>query len=163
MARDIREWLEGLGLGDFAEAFEENAIGLHLLPSLTVEDLREIGVAKLGHRKELLNAIAALSAQDTTEAATSASQVTTPDQIEAERRQLTVMFVDLVGSTELSVRLDPEDLREVMRAYQEACATVVARFEGFVAKYLGDGILAYFGYPRRTRTTPSARCGRAST
>ncbi len=115
VAGDIKEWLEGLNLGDYAEAFEENAIGLHLLPSLTDEDLREIGVAKLGHRKELLKAIAANSAQDTIETAAPVSPVTSPAQSEAERRQVSVMFVDLVGSTELSTKLDPEELREVMK------------------------------------------------
>ncbi|MCZ6840920.1 MAG: AAA family ATPase [Alphaproteobacteria bacterium] len=148
MAQEIREWLEGLGLGDYAKAFEENALGIHLLPSLTDEDLREIGVAKLGHRKELLKAIVALSAQETTKAVAPASEVIAAARSEAERRQLTVMFVDLVGSTALSSKLDPEDLREVMRRYQDAVAGAVTRYAGHVAKYLGDGVLVYFGWPQ---------------
>jgi len=148
VAQEIREWLDGLGLGDYAKAFEENALGIHLLPSLTDEDLREIGVAKLGHRKELLKAIVALSAQETTKAVAPASEVIAAARSEAERRQLTVMFVDLVGSTALSSKLDPEDLREVMRRYQDAVAGAVTHYAGHVAKYLGDGVLVYFGWPQ---------------
>ncbi|MEE8197814.1 MAG: hypothetical protein V3T69_11635, partial [Acidiferrobacterales bacterium] len=135
MARDINEWLEDLGLGKYAEVFAENEIDLAALPHVTEEDLKEIGVA-LGARRNLLAAIAALG-----EVGAAAAAVPGPLPLgapEAERRQLTVMFCDLVGSTALSQRLDPEDLREVMRRYQDTVAGVVARFEGHVAKFLGD-------------------------
>jgi predicted ATPase/class 3 adenylate cyclase len=146
MARDIGEWLEGLGLGGYAEAFADNEIDLHALPHITDDDLKEIGVA-LGARRKLLAAIDQLG--DSAEPA--AAEERSDDRssgADAERRQLTMMFVDLVGSTELSVKLDPEDLREVMRGYQDAVAGAVTRYGGHVAKYLGDGVLAYFGWPQ---------------
>jgi class 3 adenylate cyclase/predicted ATPase len=131
---DVAAWLRGLGLERYEAAFRDNEIDWGVLPLLTSADLREIGVVPIGHRRKLLAGIAALGA-----AVTAAS--------EAERRQLTVMFCDLVGSTELSARLDPEDLREVITAYHRAVAEIVAEFDGFVAKYMGDGVLVYFGYP----------------
>ncbi|HWX36634.1 MAG TPA: adenylate/guanylate cyclase domain-containing protein, partial [Steroidobacteraceae bacterium] len=139
---DIAVWLRGLGLERYELAFRDNEIGRETLPKLTAEDLKDLGVVLGRHRRKLLAAIAALqgNAAPSTETA-SALQA-------AERRQLTVMFCDLVGSTELASRLDPEDLREVVAAYQRAVADVVAGFDGFVAKYMGDGVLAYFGYPR---------------
>ena len=146
MAHDIGEWLEGLGLGRYAEAFADNEIDLRTLPHITEDDLREIGVA-LGARRELLAAIVERVNSDQQETADERSD----DQstgAEAERRQLTVMFVDMVGSTALSAELDPEDLREVMRRYQDAVAGAVTRYGGYVAKYLGDGVLAYFGWPQ---------------
>ncbi|MCZ6522454.1 MAG: AAA family ATPase [Alphaproteobacteria bacterium] len=146
MARDIGEWLEGLGLDRYAEAFADNEIDLRALPHITEEDLKEMGVA-LGARRKMLAAIAELG--DWAEPAT-ADEMSEDRSAgaEAERRQLTVMFCDLVGSTALSRQLDPEDLREVMRRYQDAVAGAVARYEGHVAKFLGDGVLAYFGWPR---------------
>src|SRR5437660_2704146 len=138
---DLAEWLRGLGLEQYAPAFRDNDIDGEVLRRLTAEDLRELGVASIGHRRRLLDAIAALGAE--TPAVT-----TTPAPADAERRQLTVMFCDLVGSTELSARLDPEDLREVYAVYHRAVAEIVAGFDGFVAKYMGDGVLVYFGYPR---------------
>ena len=130
MADAIREWLEGLDLGRYAEAFIENEIDLQALPHLTEDDLKDVGVA-LGARRKLIAAIA--------EMAGAAATAATPEEdrsaeSEAQRRQLTVMFVDLVGSTELSEQHDPEDLRGILRAYQESCTTVVARFDGHVAK-----------------------------
>jgi class 3 adenylate cyclase/predicted ATPase len=150
---DVGAWLRGLGLGRYGQAFRDNDIDARVLPGLTAEDLKEIGVASVGHRRLLLQAAAALSAPTTTPALTpiaaeTAAPETTPEPPQAERRQLTVMFVDLVGSTALSTRLDPEDLREVIRAYQDAVAGEVARLEGHVAKFMGDGVLAYFGFPR---------------
>ncbi len=139
----IAEWLGTLGLGDYALRFEENGIDLSVLPDLTDQDLEKIGVL-LGHRRKMLRAIAAMgvAAPPPVRAAPAGLQDG------AERRQLTVMFCDLVGSTALSARLDPEETREVIRAYQEACARGVASYDGFVAKYMGDGVLVYFGYPR---------------
>jgi class 3 adenylate cyclase/tetratricopeptide (TPR) repeat protein len=142
---DVSTWLRDLGLAQYAEAFRANHIEADVLPRLTADDLSALGITSIGHRRKLLDAIAALE-QPRPPAA--AEPPTTVRPLEAERRQLTVLFCDLVGSTELSARLDPEDLREVMRAYQTACADVVGRFEGHVARFLGDGVLAYFGWPR---------------
>jgi class 3 adenylate cyclase/predicted ATPase len=144
---DIAGWLRSLGLERYEQIFRENRIEADVLPNLTVEDLKDLGVTLVGDRRRLLDAIAALGAPVPVAAMTVAS-ADSPAQAEAERRQLTVMFCDLVGSTELSARLDPEDLREVIAAYHRAVAEVVARFDGFVAKYMGDGVLVYFGYPR---------------
>lgn len=135
---DIGEWLRSLGLQSYEQTFRENEIDLEILPHLTVEDLKEVGVQAVGHRRKLLDAIGLLPAD--LAAARSLTSV--------ERRQLTLMFVDLVGSTDLSRRLDPEELREVMRAYSNTVAGEIARLEGHVAKFLGDGVLAYFGWPR---------------
>jgi len=143
---DIAAWLHDLGLEQYEPAFRVNEIDERVLPSLTSEDLREIGVVPIGHRRRLLDAIAALGTQAPVIAETMVCE--TPAPTNAERRQLTVMFCDLVGSTELSTRLDPEDLREVIAAYHRAVAGVVTEFDGFVAKYMGDGVLVYFGYPR---------------
>ena len=144
---DVVGWLRGLGLERYAPAFRDNEIDWEVLPKLTSEDLREIGVAAIGHRRKLLDAIAALDAT-VPSAAVTAAPSDAPAPTDAERRQLTVMFSDLVGSTALATRFDPEDLRELIRAYHRAVADVVGRFDGFVAKYMGDGVLVYFGYPR---------------
>jgi class 3 adenylate cyclase len=134
--------VHGLGLQQYEQAFRDNAIDAATLPELTAEDLKDLGVSLVGHRRKLLAAIAALRSviapvPDTPAAASA-----------VERRQLTVMFCDLVGSTALSGRLDPEDLREVIAAYHRAVSAVVAGFDGFVANYMGDGALVYFGCPR---------------
>jgi class 3 adenylate cyclase len=142
---NIADWLRGLGLEKYAPAFDENAINWDVLSELTTDDLKEIGVAAVGDRRRLLAAIAALG-EGALPAAQAPVQSSAP--AEAERRQLTVMFCDLVGSTPLSTRFDPEELREEIRAYQNAVSAVVARYDGFVAKFMGDGVLAFFGYPR---------------
>jgi class 3 adenylate cyclase/predicted ATPase len=150
---DIVVWLRSLGLGKYEAAFRENEIDETVLPSLTHETLKELGVTAVGHRLKLLDAIAALRGDTTARAAspeptsTSTSPSRSPED-RAERRQVTVMFSDLVGSTALSARMDPEDLREVISAYQKCVAETVGRFGGFVAKYMGDGVLVYFGYPQ---------------
>src|SRR5215469_9770575 len=148
---DVVVWLRGLGLGKYEASFRENEIDETVLPSLTHENLKELGVTALGHRLKLLDAIAALGADTSAKAAardaTIASAQRVASEERAERRQLTVMFSDLVGSTALSARMDPEDLREVISAYQKCVSEVVRRFGGFVAQYLGDGVLVYFGYP----------------
>ena len=151
---DVGGWLRNLGLGQYEALFRASEIDADILPELTDIDLKELGVP-LGHRKRLLKAISGLTAPEAL-AAPSASTGAKPHNA-AERRQLTVMFCDLVGSTPLSTRLDPEDLREIVGAYHRCVADTVGRFGGFVAKYMGDGVLIYFGYPRRMRTTPSAR------
>jgi class 3 adenylate cyclase len=150
---DLRGWLRSLGLEKYEAAFRENEIDDKVLPSLTQEDLKEIGVGPVGHRRKLLEAIAALrtdagihSASADASSETSAPTVSSEDR--AERRQVTVMFSDLVGSTALSARMDPEDLREVISSYQKCIAETVQRFGGFVAKYMGDGVLVYFGFPQ---------------
>ena len=144
---DVAEWLQDLGLERYVPAFRDNEIDWEVLPKLTSEDLREIGVAAIGHRRKLLDAIAALGATAPAAAVMAApSDASAP--VEAERRQLTVIFCDLVGSTALSTRFDPEDLRELIGDYHCAVAETVGRFDGFVAKYMGDGVLIYFGYPQ---------------
>jgi class 3 adenylate cyclase len=145
MPSGMTVWLRDLGLGDYAETFKDNGVELDLLPELDNEDLKDLGVSRLADRKKLLKAIAELRPEVIEERIAPAAP--TPEMA-AERRQLTVMFVDLVGSTALSGALDPEDYREVLRAYQDACAGVVTRYEGHVAKLLGDGTLVYFGYPQ---------------
>jgi class 3 adenylate cyclase len=149
---DIVVWLRSLGLGKYEAAFRENEIDETVLPSLTEEHLKQLGVTALGHRVKLLDAIAALrnDASGRTPAVDVATTFSTPSAPEdrAERRQVTVMFSDLVGSTALSARMDPEDLRELISGYQKCVADTVQRFGGFVAKYMGDGVLIYFGYPQ---------------
>jgi class 3 adenylate cyclase/predicted ATPase len=154
---DIETWLRGLGLERYERAFRDNEIDWQLLPKLTPDDLKEMGVAAIGHRRKLLEAIAALSIGPS-------AQTAAPSQnTHAERRQLTVMFCDLVGSTALSVRRDPEDLRDLIGAYHHAVAEVVRGFDGFVARYMGDGIMIYFGYPRAHEDDAerAARCALA--
>jgi class 3 adenylate cyclase len=145
--QQVSDWLEKLGLGQYAQRFGENDISIAVLPDLTDQHLREIGVS-LGHRLQLLRAVAELpsGAKDAPKAA-AAITASAALQDTAERRQVTVMFSDLVGSTALSARMDPEDLREVISAYQKCVAETVQRFGGFAAKYMGDGVLVYFGYP----------------
>ena len=144
---DIGGWLRNLGLGKYDTAFREHDIDEMVLPSLTHENLKELGVASLGHRVKLLDAIAALRRDASGKIpfvdATVSSASSVPPDDRAERRQVTVMFSDLVGSTALSARMDPEDLREVISAYQKCVAETVGRFGGFVAKYMGDGVLVY--------------------
>src|SRR5690242_3303906 len=136
---DLGDWLRSLGLEQYEASFRENAIDDSVLPSLTAEDLKDLGVVIVGHRRKLLNAIAALRADADAKDALFRNT--------AERRQLTVMFCDLVGSTALSTRIDPEDMRDIIGAYHRCCAEVIAKAGGFVARYMGDGVLAYFGYP----------------
>src|SRR6476646_3991888 len=147
---DVGAWLRRLGLEQYEATFRENEISEKVLPNLTAEDLKDLGVGMVGHRRMLLDAIAALRAP--ARAPTLLSDAPPPTdkaaKDTAERRQVTVMFSDLVGSTALSARMDPEDLREVISAYQTCVAGTVARFGGFVAKYMGDGVLVYFGYPQ---------------
>ena len=138
---DIAAWLQEIGLGEYGEIFQANAIDLEILPELTEGDLEKLGVL-LGHRKRLLKALAG-GAPPASAAADFAPRVE-----DAQRRQLTVMFCDLVGSTPLAARLDPEDLREVISAYHNCVATAVRSFNGFIARFMGDGVLVYFGYPK---------------
>jgi class 3 adenylate cyclase len=140
--QQIADWLEKLGMSEYAQRFAENRIDFSILPDVTDQHLKDLGIA-LGDRLKMLRAIRELS-----------SPVSPPPRSElqprdtAERRQVTVMFSDLVGSTALSARMDPEDLREVISSYQKCVAETVQRFGGFVAKYMGDGVLVYFGYPQ---------------
>src|ERR1700757_2835204 len=145
---DIGGWLRELGLERYEQAFRDNEIELRVLPELTADDLKELGVAAIGHRRLLLKTIADLAAgagraaAEDVPAASPASATA-----EAERRQLTVMFCDLVGSTPLSTRFDPEDFPEIVGPSHRGVPDTVCRFDGFVAKYMGDGVLIYFGYP----------------
>jgi class 3 adenylate cyclase len=153
---DLAHWLRSLGLGQYEAAFRENEIDDSVLASLTAEDLKDLGVAVVGHRRKLLDAIAVLRGEANAEAAPRAI-FPTIDKRSAntgERRQLTVMFCDLVGSTALSTRLDPEDLREVIGAYHRTVTETIAKFAGYVAKYMGDGVLVYFGYPQAHEDDP---------
>jgi class 3 adenylate cyclase/predicted ATPase len=135
----IATWLDGIGLPQYATVFAENAIEFEILPDLTEADLEKLGVA-LGHRKQILRAIGALPGRSVAPAASAQSK--------AERRQVTVLFCDLVGSTALAIKLDPEDLRDVIRGFQGSCAAVITEMGGHVARFMGDGLLAYFGYPQ---------------
>src|SRR6202166_4099216 len=148
---DVGGWLRKLGLEEYEAAFRENRIDDTVLPRLTAEDLKDLGVAFVGDRRRLLDAIAALNAEAGAQAPALSDAPPAIDKGSkdtAERRQVTVMFSDLVGSTALSARLDPEELREVISAYQRCVAETVRRHGGFVAKYMGDGVLVYFGYPQ---------------
>jgi predicted ATPase/class 3 adenylate cyclase len=150
-SQPIADLLEKLGLGQYTQRFAENEITLSILPDLTDADLKELGISALGHRRLLLRAIAELHGIDKRTSAhpePTKTAVGSEPRDAAERRQVTVMFSDLVGSTALSARMDPEDLREIISAYQKCVAETVQRFGGFVAKYMGDGVLVYFGYPQ---------------
>src|ERR1700748_437308 len=146
---DIGGWLRGRGLERYEQAFRENEVDLRVLPELTADDLKELGVVAIGHRRLLLKAIADLAAGAGRAAAENVPAASPANATgEAERRQLTVMFCDLVGSTALSARLDPEDLRGIIGAYHRCVSETVEDFHGYVARYMGDGVLIYFGYPQ---------------
>ena len=168
---ELKFWLRSLGLEEYSAAFRDNAIDEKVLVRLTAEDLKELGVITVGHRRILLDAIAHLRGSTgpgaephpvpatVNELRSAAGVPLSTDK--AERRQVTVLFADLVGSTALSARMDPEDLREIVAAYHKCAAQVVRRFGGFVSQYLGDGVLAYFGYPQAHGMMPNGRCGQA--
>ena len=143
---EVRKWLPAIDLAQYADAFEANDLDIDLLGQVDDQVLKDIGVSSAGHRLRIRNAIAKLGTQVKNESAH--GPLTATGETSAERRQVTVMFSDLVGSTALSARMDPEDLREVISAYQKCVADTVQRFGGFVAKYMGDGVLVYFGYPQ---------------
>jgi class 3 adenylate cyclase/predicted ATPase len=165
---DIAAWLHSLGLQQYEAAFRDNAIDAAVLPELTADDLKDLGVSLVGHRRRLLAAIALLRSEAV---AISGSPLLDPPPqagegrvgVDAERRQLTVMFCDLVGSTSLSARLDPEDLRGIIGAYHRCVTEIVEGFGGFVARYMGDGVLVYFGYPQAHEDDAerATRCGLA--
>ena len=141
---ELHNWLEKIGLGKYAPHFVENEIGFELLAELTNDDLKELGIP-LGPRKVLLKAIAELAQNSAPDGSPGLTDLGSTD---AERRQLTVMFCDLAGSTALSGQMDPEEFRDIILAYQEACTKVIERFGGVIARYFGDGMLVYFGYPQ---------------
>jgi predicted ATPase/class 3 adenylate cyclase len=159
---DVAAWLRDLGLEHYVPAFHDNDIDAEVLPKLTAEDLISLGVTSVGHRRKLLDAIASLGMAVPTAVVTPPAPGA-PAQVDAERRQLTVMFCDLVGSTALSTRHDPEDLRELIADYHRVVSNTVGRFDGFVAKYMGDGVLIYFGYPQAHEDDAerAVRAGRA--
>src|SRR5260370_696257 len=162
---DVGSWLRALGLGRYEPVFIENAIDSDVLPELTEGDLKKLGIP-LGDRKRLVKALKAITAGSPSAFVTSAvggdEPSGQPGVAAAERRHLTVMICDLVGSTALSARLDPEDMRAVMDAYHAACARIVQAYDGFLGDFRGDGILAYFGYPARTETKAGEPCGRGA-
>jgi class 3 adenylate cyclase len=164
---DVASWLRQLGLERYEPAFRENDVSAAVLPNLTAEDLRELGISSVGHRRLLLEAISALRADAT--AAGDLKHVshsrTSSSEHSAERRQITVVFCDLIDSTALSSRLDPEDLSEVIRGYQSRLAVVIAQFGGFIARYVGDGVLIYFGWPEahENNTERAVRAALAAT
>src|SRR5690349_11283799 len=154
MAVDVGKWLKSMGLEQYEAAFRKNAVDAELLPTLTADDLKDLGITLVGHRRRLLDAIAKLQSDDGSVQAVGLSDEhpasTPPEEVVlsgGERRQLTVMFCDLVGSTALSEKLDPEELRDLLHAYRTLCGDVIARYDGFIARYVGDGILTYFGWP----------------
>src|SRR3954463_6437601 len=140
----IAEWLASLGLSKYAQCFAENAVDLSVVPDLTEQDLKDLGVF-LGHRRKMLRAIAGM--KGAVAAGLEPGPAKPVPRADAERRQLTILCCDLVGSSELSVRLDPEDLRRGVAAYHACIKEVVALYQGIIARYMGDGVLAYFGYP----------------
>ena len=143
---DLGDWLRSLGLGKYEAAFRENEIDETVLPGLTAEDLKDLSVSVVGHRRKLLDAIAAL--QNETSAVETPAERRTVTEHPAERRQVTVMFSDLIGSTALSARMDPEDYGEIVSVYHKCIAETVQRFGGFVAAYTGDGVVVYLGLSR---------------
>jgi class 3 adenylate cyclase/tetratricopeptide (TPR) repeat protein len=149
---DIGQWLRNLGLQQYEPAFRENRVDESVLTKLTTEDIRDLGVTPVGDRRKLLDAIAKLREHTEIRPSVPASPPVETDLSahlgEAERRQVTVLFCDLADSTSLALQLDPEDLRDVIGSYHKCCTREITRFGGFVAKYLGDGVLAYFGYPQ---------------
>jgi len=158
---DVGEWLKSLGLEQYEAAFCENAVTAALLPNLTADDLKDLGVTLVGHRRQLLDAIAELRPKSgpsvfpipfLPDPLTSPAQNFGPPETTAELRPLSVMFCDLVGSTALSSRLGPEDLREIIRTYQARVAATIQQFNGFIARYVGDGVLIYFGWPEANET-----------
>jgi class 3 adenylate cyclase/predicted ATPase len=151
--QEIPTWLGRLGLGQYAQRFADHEIDVSVLPHLTDQDLKDIGIP-LGHRRKILVAISELTAAEQAAPAPSAAVILPKPANVAERRQVTVMFADLVGSTELSARMDPEDLRDIISTYQKCVTGTVRRFGGFVAKYMGDGVLIYFGYPEAHEDDP---------
>jgi class 3 adenylate cyclase len=163
---DVADWLRTLGLEQYEAPFRENAVDADLLPTLTADDLKDLGVTLVGHRRRLLEAIAVLRSEGAPTnnpvrlAPSPAETLSFSDSTVAERRPLSVMFCDLIGSTALSARLDPEDLREVIRAYQACVAVTIQQFDGFIARYVGDGVLIYFGWPE-ARETDAERAVRA--
>jgi hypothetical protein len=152
---DVADWLRQLGLERYEASFRENDVGIAVLPSLTAEDLKEIGVASVGHRRQLLAAIATLRDNGNARGPTISPVDDVPHrspQRAGERRQVSVMFCDMMNFTQLSSRLDPEDLSKLIRSYQSCVATVISQFNGFIARYVGDGVLIYFGWPQASET-----------
>ena len=149
---DVTDWLKQLGLEQYSAAFRENDIDNRVLCRLTAEDLRELGIASIGHRRRLLEAIAALEIEKL--GGPELSGNATRSEV-GERRVLTVVFCDVVGSTKLATLYDPEDLSALIRDYQSCVSATITRFGGYIARYVGDGVLIYFGWPQAREKTLS--------
>src|SRR5208282_1887441 len=162
-AMDVGEWLRGLGLGQYDEKFRDNKIDADVLPRLTADDLKDVGVSAVGDRRRLLDAIAALSGATPADVPPPSSKSAPPEgfEIAAERRPITVLFFDLVGSTGLAAKLDPEDWRNLVNSYLDEASKAVTGFGGHVLKRLGDGLMALFGYPR-AQENDAERAARAA-
>ena len=158
---DVADWLRSLGLERYQAAFREHEITAAVLPNLSADDLKELGIAAVGHRRLLLDAIASLRAGNEPAHVASVRAPHDPGQPVAERRQVSVMFCDMVDSTTLSTQMDPEDLSAVIRGYQSCVAATIRRFGGFIARYVGDGTLIYFGWPE-ARESDAERTVRAA-
>jgi class 3 adenylate cyclase len=161
LASDITEWLEGLALSKYASAFAEAEIDLAALPYITEQDLKDLGLP-IGPRRKVLAAINDVRSRETElsenklSGAATDSERETQAQQGAERRQLTALFADVVGSTAMAQTMNPEDLRTVLRSFQQVSTNAIARYEGHIAKFMGDGLLAYFGCPGLMKTMLSA-------
>jgi class 3 adenylate cyclase/predicted ATPase len=153
---NVADWLIGIGLEQYLATFTQNDIDAGLLSKLTSEDLRDMGIASVGHRRRLLEAISKLSGdlETVNQADADKQPVGKVEQPVGERRQVTVMFCDMADFTGLSTRLDPEDLSQLIRAYQSCLSSIIRQFDGFIARYVGDGVLAYFGWPKARETDP---------
>ena len=160
---NVGDWLRKLGLERYEPTFRDNNVTGEILPKLTAEDLKDLGVVPVGDRRLLLHAIGSLRSVGGPRSANLRDIDERPAAAATERRQLTVMFCDLVGSTPLSARFDPEDLRGIMGSYHRCVAKTVEGFGGFVARYMGDGVLSYFGYPQAHEDDAerAIRCGLA--
>ena len=157
---DVADWLRSLGLERYQAAFREHEITAAVLPNLSADDLKELGIVAVGHRRRLMDAVALLRGGNEPAHIESLRTPHDSGQPAAERRQVSVMFCDMVDSTPLSTQLDPEDLSAVIRGYQSRVAATITRFGGFIARYVGDGTLIYFGWPELARAMPKGPCAR---
>src|SRR5437763_5166176 len=155
---DLQQWLEKIGLAQYSDLFAKNDIDWETLPELNEQDLEKLGVS-LGHRKKLIKAIseACSTSVQSPKRSVKTRSAARPTNAGAERRHLTVLLCDVVGSTALSARLDPEDLQRILREFQRCCGDAIHRYEGHIARFMGDGVLAYSAFQRHMRIMPNVR------